>query len=167
MYLIEACQEFGYGIRAQFDGSFGRFLRYEALSIGGKSFFCCHLLLRDRAALVFVFCCALLASRARRPAMQQKQKHRGAFMVLLRGLPEPLTHSRRRGRWDAAANQQKTPGRVYCFAARPPGTAHSLTQGRRGHPEKHNKQTPGHVHFFCCAASRNRSLTNTPSQKKT
>ena len=48
------------------------------------------------------------------------KKHRGAFMFLLRGLPEPLTHSRRPGHWDAAATQQhKNTGARSFFAARP------------------------------------------------
>ena len=100
----------------------------------------------------FICCCAASQNRSLThaswgvgtPRPLRQKKHRGAFSFLLRGVPELLTQSRRRGRWDAADTQQKRHRGTFMFlAARPPGTAHSLTQagplGRRGHPAKTKK----------------------------
>ena len=74
--------------------------------------------------------------------------------------------SRAHARRPATQSKNKTPGRICFFAAWPPRTAHSLTQGgplgRRGHPA--NKNTGARL-CFCCAASRNRSLTHTEQKK--
>ena len=56
---------------------------------------------------------------------------------------------------------KKTPGRVHCFAARPPGLTLARPLGRCGHAEKKSAFV-----FFRCAASGIRSLTHTPSKKK-
>ena len=76
-----------------------------------------------------------------------------------------ITHSRRRGRWDAAATWQKKPttgARLYFVLLNglPEPLTHSRRRGRWEAAATQQKKNTGARCFFCCAASRNHSLTH-------